>query len=265
MRELISSISRALDVFVLQAGRATSVVNGSYLAAENDEALLKRLEAELIWTRSNGYAREFNSYIQVYRADISFVMTELPEPYVDIEDAVKRALAREGLPASPIIGFTIEQAAAYVVSMCERVVYDERSLSAGLRRQSWVCRPESEADFQDLLFLALKPTFPDLNREAVEALVDGQRKISDFNMFEGKLVIDVKLVSDRADLAALQKDLPGLAKLYLNNPRCHIVIFPIYSRAGVIQDKPGLERRLGVNSDDKQVIAKVIEFTSNSN
>jgi hypothetical protein len=41
--------------------------------------------------------------------------------------------------------------------------------------------------------MALKPWFPDINREATEAIVDGQRKRSDFNMFANRIVVDVKI------------------------------------------------------------------------
>ena len=260
IREIITSISKALDIFILQHGTATSVVNGSSLTASDNPSLITRVDAEKIWDRINGFCDKFDNYIQVYRDDISFVMTEMPEEHVDIDATVRRALARERLPLSPIIGFNIHQAADYILRLCERVVYDENILSATLKRQNWIHSPSSEAELQDLLYLAFKPLFPDLNREFVEAVIENQRKKSDFNMMDGRIVIDVKYGSERSDITAFLKDLATLGDLYLNNPRCQIVVFPVYVKRGIIFDRAGFEKRLSSNNPDKCIITKIFEL-----
>jgi predicted nucleotidyltransferase len=45
MREVVTEISKALDLFIMLNGTAVSAVNGSSISAENDDALIERLDA----------------------------------------------------------------------------------------------------------------------------------------------------------------------------------------------------------------------------
>jgi nucleoside phosphorylase len=52
------SIDSYLDVFIQRGGQAQSAVNGSFIAAEDPEALRAQLDAVLVWQRGNGWLGE---------------------------------------------------------------------------------------------------------------------------------------------------------------------------------------------------------------
>ena len=89
LRSLIDENCKALDIFVLDRGKATSVVNESFVYGENNKDVLCKCGAINLWSRGSGL--EQNSTIPwkvLYASHVDFAQTILPNAYIkmSIED-----------------------------------------------------------------------------------------------------------------------------------------------------------------------------------
>jgi predicted nucleotidyltransferase len=107
LREFVVEECVALDLFVLQHGRATSAVNESFLEFPDNAALLASTQAVRLWSKdceiSDDPALE---WVQEYRDHIEFHMSGLPSiPLPMSVERLRDRLAGMNLPTDPIIGF----------------------------------------------------------------------------------------------------------------------------------------------------------------
>jgi hypothetical protein len=56
------------------------------------------------------------------------------------------------------------------------------------------------------------------------------------------------------------KDLPGLADLYLSNPRCETVLFPVYVKRGIVEDIPAFETRFSSKEPNRYVLTRLRDY-----
>ena len=78
LREFAIDELAALDLFVVEGGRATSAQNESYIEADDLSTLIQMLRAKIFWNRNSGRLGESIPWTQRVRADVEHVPTALP-------------------------------------------------------------------------------------------------------------------------------------------------------------------------------------------
>ncbi|HEK1686095.1 TPA: hypothetical protein SMR42_002452 [Pseudomonas putida] len=253
----------ALDVFTVDGGKATSCANESYVEAASFEDLIARLDAVEIWSRANDYTLPagLKPFFEI-RADIDFKMTAMPNDFFKPEsfDGKIKAIEALGLPISPIIGETVEDAAEFLASIAQRIVFPKglHDGSRGQAKSSWVTNLKSEYDFQDLFEIVCKPFLPNLAREEVTIHYDNKKKLSDFSFFDSQVVIEMKHVNSNAKASEVVKTLAGLTHFYRKNANVRVLLFIIYVDAGVSVDDRKWETDYSYYTSSPKVITKVI-------
>lgn len=85
LREFSSENCKALDLFIVDGGKATSSQNESFIDAENFPALLTLLGAVRIWSRSEGRAAANIDWRFKVREDVDFIPTALPNQVMHVD------------------------------------------------------------------------------------------------------------------------------------------------------------------------------------
>ena len=254
---------KALDIFVLTSETARSVVNESYICGENGREILNQCSAIKLWSRGRGL--EKNNAIpwkQLYASHVDFQKTILPNARVQMSiDGLKRKLQNEGLPNDPIIGETETEVAQRLVRLAERVT--EFTIAdfpgKGGARGSFVVNPSSEYDFQDLFWIASKTWIRSIEREQVEIVFDGQKKISDFNINGSRFIIEMKFAKDVDDKRNIAKTLDGLTRFYSENANVRVLVLIVYARRAADIDRRIWEDRYSKSPGPPIVVLNVIE------
>lgn len=85
IREYSDELSKALDMFILNNGRAISCVNDSFLQADSDNDLVLRIGAIEFWNKEIGFLDDANiDWMQTVRADVQFTKTVL-NPWYEVK------------------------------------------------------------------------------------------------------------------------------------------------------------------------------------
>jgi len=234
LRDFTLEHSTALDLFILYNGRATSVANESYIESETNEELVKSVNAILLYDKITGVSAELAKRKQVeVDKRINHELTSLPNgtaEYFEIS-ALKKYFkkAREnGLSAKPYLGSSTEEASEFIIEVMKGLIPSVHSVTNyGQAKTGWTKNLNSEYDFQNLFWIAVKPWLPNLSREDVELKYDGQEKRSDFNLFNNQLVIELKHIKDDGDKRAVVKTLEGLKDFYVQHPNIRVLVFGI--------------------------------------
>ena len=87
----------------------------------------------------------------------------------------------------------------------------------------------------------MKPWLPSLGREEVAASYDGQSKLSDFSLFNGKLIIEMKFIDSAGKKNEVVKTLGGLSSFYAQNANVGALLFVIFVAYNVAVDEPKWE------------------------
>ena len=217
IRTFIEEQCKALDIFLLLNGTATSAANESYICGEHNDDLLKQSNAVKLWSRENGLEKENSGHLkQMYASHISFFQTALPNARIQISiDGLKRRLAREGLPTDPVIGETESEVVERLFKTAELISEFKSNdfPGKGDASSSFVVCPRSEYDFQDLFWISTKPWIQSICREQVEVIFDGQRKKSDFSIGGSRVIVELKFAKNTDDKRAIAKTLDGLSRI----------------------------------------------------
>jgi hypothetical protein len=233
----------ALDFFLCAEARATSCSNDSFVYAASFPELTKKLDAILLWDKTGSFA-DFafpdTGNWEFETADIAhFAMTSLPDAYIGEQSwqAKIRAVEAQGLPVRPYVGDTLLKAVTSVAEVARRMVFNQSDLGPrGSARAGWTVNLRSEYDCQNLVFTVVKPWFPDLVREEVAISFDGQQKHSDFSLFRGKLIIEMKFIDSNAKKSEVVKTLDGLAMFYKRNANVGCLLMIVFVKAGISID-----------------------------
>lgn len=164
-------------------------------------------------------------------------MTVLPDEYL-VEQAWLekiRDVEKAGLPARPYLGDTLGKATTFIQEVTRRMVFQQNQLGQkGQAKNGWTVNLQNEYDCQNLFYTVIKPWLPALGREEVAIYFDDQKKISDFSLFEGKLIIEMKFIDSAVSKAAVAKSLEGLGKFYSRNANVGILLIIIFVKSGKI-------------------------------
>ena len=263
IRTFIDEHCKALDIFLLLNGTATSAANESYICGENNGDLLKQSKAVKLWSRGEGLEEENSIHLkQMYASHITFFHTALPNARIQISiDGLKRRLAREGLPTDPVIGETVSEVVERLFRTAEAVSeFKSKDFSGkGDASSSFVVNPSSEYDFQDLFWISTKPWIQSINREQVEVVFDGQKKASDFSIGGSRIIVEFKYATNADDKRTIAKTLDGLSRFYSENANVKVLIFVVYAKRAANIDRLYWQDRYSSLVETPRVYLKVIQ------
>jgi hypothetical protein len=74
---------------------------------------------------------------------------------------------------------------------------------------------------------------PGLGREEIAIRLDDQEKIADFDLFEKRLIIEMKFIDSAAKKAEVVKTLDGLSRFYAGNANVGCLLFIIFVKPNV--------------------------------
>ena len=262
VRTFIDNNCKALDVFLLARGKATSVVNDSYICGNNDNDMLAQCSAVKLWSREMGLEKTNSMYwSQSYASHIDFQKTVLPSGRIQMSiDGLKRKLARENLPIDPIIGETEGEIAERLFRIAEIVSeFEPRDFpGGGDARSSFVVNPSSEYDFQDLFWISAKPWVQSIRREQVEVVFDGQKKKSDFSISGSRFIVELKFADDTDAKRSIANTLDGLSRFYSENANVRFLMFIVYAKRAAEINRSEWQDRYSDLIGNPRVMLKVI-------
>ena len=242
LREFTLEFRSALDLFILEDGRAKSIANESFIRAESNEALIKEVKALLLYERGSSPSQELQRWkrLEVDKGTVH-ELTTLPNrstEHYEIRALKKyfRTAREHGLPTKPYLGTSTEEACDFVVEIIRRLVSAGKHLRSTRAKESWTQQIASEAELQDLFSMVAKPWLPALGREQVAVVYDGKEKRSDFSLFNSQLIIEFKHIKDDGDIRETAKTLAGLREFYLQHPNVRVLLFAVLVDASVKLD-----------------------------
>jgi hypothetical protein len=268
VRDFIESTCIALDVFILEHGRAVSAINESYIELENNAAVVKATQALLLWSSADGsdgasVGAGFD-WVQEYADHVGFEMTVLPNQILRPSiDKLKERLSQQGLPTDPIVGENEEEVARRLLAVAHTVSeYRESDFPGkGTARKSFAINPQSEYDFQDLFWIAIKPWVGEAAREQVELVFDGQKKKFDFSLLRSRFILEMKFARDENDKREIVKTLDGLANFYRENANVRFLLSIIYARKAARIGRMAWESRYSDMTASPRILVSVIEVS----
>lgn len=258
--EFIEERCPPLDVFLIEGEIARSCKNQSYIKGPR---LIEKLDALKFWSREEGSLHiSINPLLEINRkADFSGTIAlggffdRSPSWYRMLEEAEKNHL-----PTAPFIGADIYAAVQFICKILDRISIEAEDLSGkGRGRNSWITSPRDEYEWQDLIYIALKPWLPGLQREGVTLIYDKQDKRADFHLFKNRLIVEVKYVKDANTKAAVLKTLTGLGDLYSQNANVQAVLFVIFANRNAKIDSSQWSSDFSKVATLPNVIVKVIQ------
>ena len=106
------------------------------------------------------------------------------------------------------------------------------------RRSEPFAKVESEADFQDLIYLGLKPTIRDLQYEVPTNKSSFGFSVGDFYVPSSKLIIEAKYIGKRSHVRRVAAEIAEDIWKYASQTPCEGIIFAVLDRLMLIPDRP---------------------------
>jgi len=119
---------------------------------------------------------------------------------------------------------------------------------------------DSEADVQDLLFLALKPSFPDLVYEEPSRKGAAGYSIGDFRIPSLQLILEAKYVATVSDAKAKADEIAEDIWKYTSQTDCQRIVFFTYDPLLLIPDRANYVRALSASVDDFRCRGRPVEI-----
>lgn len=243
LRDFANQNCAPLDIFLCTEARAVSAVNDSFVHAADFETLIRKLDAQLLWTRTGGFAdfafKASNDWTFEVSSMVEFVASTLPDSTLDEASwhyKVKKVEELD-LPVRPYIGDNLIAASAQLIDIARRMIMNPEDLGQkGQAKTGWTVNLKSEYDCQNLFYSVVKPWLPTLGREEVALIFDGQRKLSDFSLFGSRIIIEMKFIDSLPKKNEVVKTLDGLANFYKQHANIVGLLFLIYVKNGVAVD-----------------------------
>ena len=265
LRDFTLEHSTALDLFVLENGRATSVANESYIESDSNENLIKSVNAVLLFDKDTGISSELTKRkrIEVDKR-INHELTSLPNgtaEYFEISALKKyfKAARENGLTAKPYLGVSTEEASEFIIQIVRSLNTVNNSVTNyGQAKDGWTKNLKSEGDFQNLFWITVKPWLPNLSREQVALKYDEQEKRSDFSLFNNQLVLELKYIKDDDDKRETVKTLESLKNFYVQHPNIRRLLFVILVDKKVDLDDMKWETDFSYPDNNPSVITVII-------
>ncbi|MGO6685833.1 hypothetical protein [Rhizobium leguminosarum] len=257
----------ALDFFIVEGGRATSCMNDSFVRADTFGDLVSKLDAVPLWSKDGGFTSfEFDfdaKWVFSTSIDVVHAATVLPSGHISElswQTLIKKT-EQLGLPVRPFIGDTIDKATAQIQDVVQKMILRPCDLGQkGNAKDGWTVNLSSEYDCQNLFYTVVKPWIPQLGREETELIYDDQKKISDFSLFEGKLVIEIKYIDSDNKKREVVKTLDGLSRFYARNANITCLLFLIFVSNSVSLDDAKWESEYTLFTNVPRVITKVLRL-----
>lgn len=265
LRDFTLQHSTALDLFLLENGKATSVANESYITADTDDELIQKIDAVLLYDKHNGASAELirRKKIEVDKR-INHELTSLPNgtaEYFEISALQKyfKAARQNGLTAKPYLGVSTEEASEFIITILRSLTTANKTVTNhGQAKTGWTNNLNSEYDFQNLFWITVKPWLPGLSREQTAITYDGNKKNSDFSLFNDQLVLELKHIKDDGDKRETVKTLEGLKTFYTTHPNIRRLIFAILVDKTVDLDDKKWENDFSYADNTPSVITVII-------
>ena len=263
LRDFALTQCAALDFFIVIGGHATSVMNDSFVYADSFEQLIQRLDAVLLWDKSNGFSENLPfDWVFETSASVEFRPSNLPNSAISefTWHEVSRRAEEAGLPTNPYIGNAIEVAAATIVDVAKKMALRPTDIGQnGQAKNGWTVNLQSEYDCQNLFYTVVKPWISGIGREEVTIRFDDQDKIADFNLFQSQLLIEMKFIDSEQKKREIVKTLDGLARFYSLNANTRVLLFLIFVKPNVSVDSERWAHQFTFLRKTPQVITTVIE------
>lgn len=240
LRDFATESCPALDFFLAARGQATSCANDSFVYATSFEALIERLDAIALWSREKGFFEISFPWTFSTSAFVHFIPTNLPNSELSglSWHALTRRAEQEGLPVSPYIGDTVDKAAAMIADVARIMLRKPSDLcQRGNASSGWTVNLQSEYDCQNLFYTVVKPWLPGLAWDPHTITYDGQKKICDFSLFDGKLLIEMKYIDSEDKKREVVKTLEGLIRFYSQNANVRCIMNFLYYKPRVDIDQ----------------------------
>jgi len=260
IRLFAEMICPALDIFVLDNGRAISCMNESFVQAGSNSDLTEMLQAIEFWNRDSGFHDVDIPWEHEISLSVNYVMTALPNRVL-IDGSTQKffeLIESAGYSTRPFIGTSASEIALFLCSAIEKMIMKKADLGQrGQAKDGWTVNLQSEYDFQNLFWAVIKPWLPTLAREEIEIKYDGQAKYSDFNLFGSKIIIEMKYIDTVSKKAEVVKTLSGLSDFYTKHPNVEAAIFTIFVDKSIDIDSSKWESDFSYTERTPQVITKV--------
>ena len=130
----------------------------------------------------------------------------------------------------------------------------------GRRSGGGIASVNSEADVQDLLYLSLKPLFPEMVYEEPTQKGAAAYSIGDFSIPSLKLVLEAKYVAKQADVKAKGNEIAEDIWKYTTQTDCERIIFFVYDPYLLIPDRPNYVRSLSTAPGDFKSKGREVEI-----
>lgn len=265
LRDFTLEHSTALDLFLLDDGKAISVANESFLQAKDNDELIKRVDAVLLYDRHSGSSAELQrrKKIEVDKR-INHTLTSLPNgtaEYWEVSALQKyfKAARQNGLTVKPYLGVSTEEASEFLISVIRSLTDTNKNVTNhGQAKTGWTKNLQSEYDFQNLFWITVKPWLPNLSREQTAIIYDGNKKQSDFSLFNDQLVLELKHIKDDGDKRETVKTLEGLKTFYTLHPNIRRLIFAILVDKTVDLDDKKWEADFSYHDNKPSVVTVII-------
>jgi len=243
LRDFAAIHCAPLDLFLCTDARATSASNDSYVFAGDFNTLITKLDAQLLWTRDAGFAdfafKASGDWTFEVSMLVNFAASVLPDAALGETTWQYKMQKVEtlNLPVQPYIGDSLAKASTQVLEIAKRMIMKPDDLGQrGDAKAGWTVNLQSEYDCQNLFYTVVKPWLPSIGREEVTIYFDGQKKQSDFSLFESQLVIEMKYIDGSGNKREIVKTLDGLSRFYARNANVRGLLFIIYVKDGVKVD-----------------------------
>lgn len=265
LRDFATVHCPALDFFLCPDARAVSCSNDSFVYAATFDELVAKLDAVRLWKKSDGFANfsfgDTGSWEFRTAESAEFTMTTLPDSVLSEQSWFQKIKAVEaaGLPVRPYLGDTLPKAVAVISEVARKMIFQSKDLGQrGNAKSGWTVNLKSEYDCQNLFFTVAKPWLPELGREEIEIYFDDQAKKSDFSLFDGKLVIEMKFIESDNKKREVVKTLDGLTRFYMRNSNIGCLLMVIYAKADVGIDGPKWEDEFTLKTTSPSVTTMVV-------
>ena len=191
-------------------------------------------------------------------------MTSLPNgtaEYWEVSALQKyfKAARQNGLTVKPYLGVSTEEASEFLISVIRSLTEVNKTVTNhGQAKTGWTKNLQSEYDFQNLFWITVKPWLPNLSREQTAIIYDGNKKQSDFSLFNDQLVLELKHIKDDGDKRETVKTLEGLKTFYTLHPNIRRLIFAILVDKTVDLDDKKWEADFSYPDERPSVVTVII-------
>ncbi len=220
-----------LDLWLAVGETAASVVNGSVLPVNE----LRKIE---LYPDHSMLPVDLKK--QRFRSDIEYQMTIVtPGTYVPIRGDHLGVTRRCPL----LLDGNIDQSAEAVVRILENAIEAVRRMrhhGIAKRGKGTQISIRTEYDFQNLTEVVLSP-FIALQREPFTIKCQGVRRVADFALAGGRLILELKMARNSSEVASVIKDAKGVLSCYLDHPGTEIALAVLAISSNVHTEKNSIE------------------------